>query len=82
MGTAQSVVARWESGKVSPTIATLARLVKACELSLSISLAERNDHDLQLALENLRYTPEQRFERFVRGIRFARELRDAAGRTS
>lgn len=79
LGTTQSVVARWESGRVSPTVATLARLIKACELSLSISLAERNDHDLQLALENLRYTPEQRFERFVRGIEFAKELRDAAG---
>lgn len=82
LGTSQPVVARWESGRVSPTIATLARLIKACELSLSISLVERNDHDLELALENLKYSPEERFERFAKGIEFARELRHAAGRTS
>lgn len=82
LGVSQPAVARWESGKVSPTIATLSRLIKACELSLSISLAARNDHDLDLALENLRYTPEERFERYVKGLEFAKELRDAARQTS
>lgn len=78
VGTTQSAVARWESGKVSPTLETLARIIEACGLSLNISLMEPNDHDLGLALSNLRLTPEQRMERFMGGVRFAKELRDAA----
>lgn len=81
-GTTQSAIARWESGRVSPTIETLARVVEACGLSLNISLLEPNDHDLGLAQSNLRLTPEQRMDRFMSGIRFAKELRDAARSTS
>lgn len=78
VGTTQSAVARWESGKVSPTVESLSRIVEACGLSLHVSLHEPNDHDLGLALSNLRLTPEQRMERFMGGVRFAKELRDAA----
>jgi transcriptional regulator with XRE-family HTH domain len=82
LGTTQSVVARWEGGKVSPTIATLSRIAEACGSSLDVKLGEPNEHDLGLALINLRFTPAQRFERFLAGVRFAKELRDASRPTS
>lgn len=82
LGTSQSVVARWESGRVSPTISTLSRIADACGFSLRVYLGERNEHDLGLALANLRLSPEQRFERFLTGLRFAKELRDASQQAS
>lgn len=82
IGTTQSAVARWESGKVSPTVETLERIVRACGYALGLSLLETNEHDLSLALENLQRTPEQRFERFLSGLRFAKELRNASRRAS
>lgn len=38
-GTAQSVVARIESGTTSPTIDTLTRLLSACGFTLDVQLA-------------------------------------------
>lgn len=81
-GTTQSAIARWEAGKVSPSVENLDRLVTACGLSLNVLLLESNEHDLGLALSNLRLTPEQRLERFMGGVRFAKELRHAAGTAS
>lgn len=81
-GTTQSAIARWESGKVSPKVETLDRIVRACGLVLDIQLKEPDDHDLGLALMNLRFSPEQRMDRFMSGVRFARELSGAARQTS
>lgn len=77
LGTSQSVVARWESGRVSPSLETLTRVVRACGLELAISLRPADDHDLGLALENRRLTPEQRLDQLTTALRFGRELRAA-----
>jgi transcriptional regulator with XRE-family HTH domain len=82
LATSQSVVARWESGRVSPSVETLSRIAEACGASLQVSLAQPIEHDLGLALMNLRLTPEQRFERFLAGLGFVKELRDASKQTS
>ncbi len=77
LSTSQPVVARWESGRVSPSLATLTRVVRACGLELTISLRPADDHDLGLALENRRLTPEQRLDQLTAAVRFGRELRAA-----
>ena len=75
--TSQSVVARWESGRVSPSLETLTKVVRACGLDLVISLRPADDHDLGLALESQRLTPEQRLDQLTATVRFGNELRAA-----
>ena len=75
MGTTQSVVSRWESGAVSPSLETLAKIARACGLELQLRLAEADDHDLGLALLESDLTPEQRLDRMVSGMRFIDDLR-------
>ncbi|MGH2734221.1 MAG: helix-turn-helix transcriptional regulator [Actinomycetota bacterium] len=82
LGTTQSAVARWEAGRVSPTLETLDRIVRACGLGLELRLAHRDDHDLGLGISNLRLTPEQRLDQMLAAQHFARELRDAAAPSS
>lgn len=77
LGTTQSVVARWESGRVSPTVETLSKVVRACGLDLVISLRPADDHDLDLALQSQRLTPEQRLDQLTATVRFGNELRAA-----
>lgn len=77
LGTTQSVVARWESGRVSPTVETLSRVVRACGLNLVISLGSADDHDVGLALESQKLTPAQRLDQLTATVRFGNELRAA-----
>ena len=77
LGTTQSVIARWESGRVSPTVETLSKVVRACGLNLVISLRPAGDHDLGLALESQKLTPEQRLDQLTATVRFGNELRAA-----
>jgi transcriptional regulator with XRE-family HTH domain len=77
LGTSQSVVARWESGRVSPTVETLSRVVRACGLNLVISLRPADDHDVGLALESQKLTPAQRLDQLTATVRFGNELRAA-----
>lgn len=78
LGTTQSVVARWERGRVSPTLETLTRVVHACGLDLALSLRVADDHDLSLALHSLQLSPEQRLDQLTTALRFAKELQDAS----
>ena len=77
LGTTQSVVARWESGRVSPTLETLRRVVRACGLDLHLTLRPADDHDLGLALQNLRLSPEERLDQLITALRFADDLQRA-----
>jgi len=40
MGTHQSVVARWETGKTQPTLETVIRAVEAAGLELTVNISE------------------------------------------
>jgi transcriptional regulator with XRE-family HTH domain len=40
LGTTQSAIARWETGGTQPSLETLTRVARACELELRIGLAE------------------------------------------
>jgi transcriptional regulator with XRE-family HTH domain len=48
-GTSQAAISAYEAGRRSPTIETLARIVRATGLDLRMALAERDDHDEWLA---------------------------------
>jgi len=71
LGTAQSVIARWESGHRSPTVETLVRAVRACGLELNMSLASYDrDHELMIR-RNLALSPGARLDKLTadrRGI--------------
>ena len=78
--TAQSVVARIESGEAIPTLGTLDRLVAACGYELELGVQPKPVLDRQLLDDVpriLRLTPEQRLRevaalsRFVAGARRA-----------
>lgn len=74
-GTTQSAVARWESGRTSPDLATVRRLVRLCGLELEVAIVEPDDSDLAQARRLLRLTPGERVERGVQVSRRLHELR-------
>jgi len=86
-GTAQSAIARIESGAVSPSLAHLTELVRAAGFDIDVRLVPYDDHDLSMALRNRTFTPEQRlhnmlaFERFAEAGREAMRAAKAAGRS-
>lgn len=87
-GTSQSAIARIESGAVSPSFATVRRLVAACGFELRLSLAPagapdpvveayKRDVDRTLLRENLRKTVEQRLGDIEAFRKSAERLRHA-----
>jgi transcriptional regulator with XRE-family HTH domain len=76
-GTTQSAVARWESGRTSPDLATVHRLVRLCGLDLEVALVEPDDSDLAQARRLQDLTPAQRLERGVAVARGMHELKNA-----
>jgi transcriptional regulator with XRE-family HTH domain len=72
-GTAQSVVARIESGVTNPTVATLGHLLRTCGFVLDAQLAPDPVQDPHLFAEVnriLALTPEQRFDELANTSRF------------
>lgn len=79
-GTAQSVVARIESGMVSPTWVTLTRLVEAAGFDLTAALALRpvaGSHMLADVARIMGLTPEERLREVANAERFAAAARRA-----
>jgi transcriptional regulator with XRE-family HTH domain len=53
-GRSQSAIARWESGRVDPSLETLRELIRACRLALPIGLATYDDscvHEIERLLD-------------------------------
>jgi transcriptional regulator with XRE-family HTH domain len=48
-GTSQATISAYESGRKSPTLDTLARIVRSAGLDLRIHLEPRDDHDEVMA---------------------------------
>jgi transcriptional regulator with XRE-family HTH domain len=77
LGTTQSVVSRWESGRDEPRLSTVARIMRACGFRLTMS-AEPDDVDRTQIQHHLAMTPAQRIatvknvSRFVNAARRAR----------
>jgi len=74
LGTSQSVIARWESGRRSPSVETMVRAVRACGLDVAMSVtAYDHDHE-RLIRGNLRLSPAERLEKMVEDLRGLEEL--------
>jgi transcriptional regulator with XRE-family HTH domain len=74
-GRSQSAIARWESGRVQPSLETLIELIRACRLDLSFGLANYDDSYDYFINRLLDMTPSERIadsvarERAFAGIR-------------
>jgi transcriptional regulator with XRE-family HTH domain len=77
-GTAQPTISRIERGLMSPTVATLEPLIKACGMELEIIERPGVGVDRTLIVERLKMTPDERLRRAVEeweGTAFIREAR-------
>lgn len=61
LGTAQSVVSRWERGADEPRLSTLVRILRACGHSLVLTI-EPDDVDRAQIRQQLALSPSQRLE--------------------
>ena len=76
-GTTQSAIARLESGRTSPALEQVERLLRLCGFQLVIELAPYDDSDIVQAEASLRRTPQTRIDRMQSAVRLVQELRDA-----
>ncbi|MDQ3771054.1 MAG: helix-turn-helix domain-containing protein [Actinomycetota bacterium] len=65
MATTQPVIARWESGKSSPSFQRVVAAVRSCGFDLAVRIVARDDEHALLVQENLRLSPKQRLERLT-----------------
>jgi transcriptional regulator with XRE-family HTH domain len=63
--TSQSAIARWESGDVVPSFERLRELIRACNLELTVGLADYDDSYDEWILRALELTPEERLSKAV-----------------
>jgi transcriptional regulator with XRE-family HTH domain len=75
VGRPQSAIARWESGRVRPSLETLRDLVRACDLELTVGLAAADDSYVAHIDRMLRLTPAERVARAVGTAATLRGLR-------
>jgi transcriptional regulator with XRE-family HTH domain len=75
--TTQSSVARLERDRVSPTLDTIAELVRACGFELRLNLATLDDSDWSVARTNLQLSVDDRVRQHAAALRFARAGRRA-----
>jgi transcriptional regulator with XRE-family HTH domain len=69
-GTSQAAVARIERGRQSPSLETLQRLVRACDLDLRFHLAPPDRHREGLIDATLAMSPEERLQTVQQAARF------------
>jgi transcriptional regulator with XRE-family HTH domain len=60
VGRSQSAIARWEAGRVQPSLETLRELIRACRLELTFALATYDDSYDPYINGLLDMTPEER----------------------
>lgn len=78
MGTHQSVVARWETGRTTPTFETVVRAVRAAGFDVELSLSLLDDHDLALIRRELALLPHERLSGMVEAVRALNDMSGAA----
>lgn len=74
-GTAQSAIARLESGRTSPSFDTVLRMVRLCGYRLDVALEEYDDSDVAQAEALLRLTVDERVDRLTHVVNTLLELR-------
>jgi|SRR3954467_6606335 transcriptional regulator with XRE-family HTH domain len=80
-GTTQSAIARLESGRTSPSLEDVERLIRLCGWQLLVELAPYDDSDIVQAEALLRKSPDERIAELEAGLEFARELQHAVARS-
>ena len=78
VGRTQSAIARWESGRVHPSLETLRELIRACRLELTIGLANYDDSYDEWIVRYLALPFEERIEQAFARAAEVRELQAAA----
>jgi transcriptional regulator with XRE-family HTH domain len=78
VGRSQSAIARWESGRVEPSLETLQDLIRACRLELTLGLANYDDSYTPEINRLLDLDPAERIEDGLSRQRVFAPIRDAA----
>ena len=68
LGSHQSVVARWETGRTNPDFSTVQRVLRAAGFELGVSIHPVDDHDLTLIRRELNLLPHQRLSGMVEAV--------------
>lgn len=76
-GTAQSGIARWESGRTAPSLDDVRRLVRLCGLDLEVAIVPYDDSDIAQAERLLALSPQERIARHQRLVQQLAAARDA-----
>lgn len=77
MGTSQSTVARWETGRQMPRFDTVGRAVRACGFDLTVGITPADDQTETLLDDYLDMSVEQRVARLRATLRLERALQEA-----
>jgi transcriptional regulator with XRE-family HTH domain len=65
-GRKRGVIARWEQGKVAPSVETLIELVNACGFALPLDLAPLETEGVERLEKNSLLSPERRVQRYLK----------------
>lgn len=76
-GTAQSGIARWESGRTAPSLDDVRRLVRLCGFDVEVAIVPYEDTDITQAERLIDLSPQQRIERHQRLTRQLAAAREA-----
>lgn len=77
VGRPQSAIARWESGRVDPSLETLRELIRACRLELTFGLANYDDSYVPEINRLLDLEPAERIRDALARQRAFAPIRDA-----
>lgn len=77
MGTHQSVIARWETGRTNPTCENTIRAIRASGFDLNLSITPADDHDLALIRRELRLLPHERLSGMVDAVNAVTRMAEA-----
>jgi transcriptional regulator with XRE-family HTH domain len=78
VGRSQSAIARWESGRVQPSLETLIELIRACRLELTFGLANYDDSYDAHINDLLDMTPSERVADAIARERVSARIRGKA----
>jgi transcriptional regulator with XRE-family HTH domain len=78
VGSTQSAIARWEGGRVQPSLETLRELIRACRLELTFGLANYDDSYDHYINRLLDMTPAQRVADAIARERVSAQIRGKA----
>lgn len=76
----QSQIARWESGRVEPSLETLRNLIRACGLELAFAVYNFDDSYVPFIQRNLELDPAERVRHMADVARSMQPLRASVAR--